>query len=131
VSTATDDSMLVVGTHGLELYLMSTNDDHSQQFGGRQLGSRSGLKLLYVHSTVGGDAEIQFTVKRPSRVEMKIYDVTGRLVYHRAANIEKPGPCCLVWDGRSQSGRRCASGVYFLRLSTKDAKAGRKFILLR
>jgi hypothetical protein len=131
VSTATEDSMLVVGTHGMELYLYSTDDDPGPDdilFGAR---ASSGLKLLHVNSELGGRTEIEFALEQPARVKMQVFDVRGRLVHRREADFKKAGQCRLFWDGSTRPGRPCASGIYFLRLSAGDVKADRKFMLIR
>jgi flagellar hook assembly protein FlgD len=35
------------------------------------------------------------------------------------------------WDGRDDSGRNVASGVYFLRVQAGDRQATRKLVILR
>ena len=37
----------------------------------------------------------------------------------------------LRWDGRDARGREVGSGMYLLRLKTRDASVGRKLILAR
>jgi len=123
-----DDCMLVVGTHGQELYyeLQTT-----AQQGEGGLAPRSGLKLLSLRSQLGGRTEVSFSLTQASPVQMKIYDVTGRLVYGHDAGRHKEGRCSLVWDGRTQHSRRCASGIYFMRLAAGRDQVGRKFLLIR
>lgn len=131
IDTTTTDSTLVIGTRGLDLYFMSTNDDPGPGECQTPPRASSRLRLLTVRSEVGGRTEIEFALDRPDCVKMKVFDVRGRLVYGRDVTIKKAGQCRLVWDGQSRPGRPCASGIYFLRLSTKDVKADRKFLLLR
>jgi hypothetical protein len=62
---------------------------------------------------------------------IRIYDASGRLV-----KSFDPESCILnresvfSWDGRDNLGRRVAQGVYFMRLSVKDAQITTKTILL-
>jgi len=37
----------------------------------------------------------------------------------------------LLWDGRDDSGREVASGIYFYRLETEKKVLSRKMVLLR
>lgn len=122
------DCMLVVGTHGQELYYEMQTD---AQQGGGELAPRPGLKLLSLRSLEGGRTEVRFSLTRSSPVEMKVYDVRGRLVYGHDAGRQKEGECSLIWDGRSRNSRLCAPGIYFLQLTAGRDQASRKFLVLR
>lgn len=123
-----DDCMLVLGTHGQELYYELQSDD---EWLGPDPAPPSGLKLLTVRSKVGGRTEVNFSLERPSTVEMKIYAVTGRLIHRHDAGRQEAGQCSLIWDGRTRHGRRCASGIYFMRLTAGGDQADKKFLLIR
>jgi hypothetical protein len=69
---------------------------------------------------------IRFSVPRPSRVSLKIYDVKGRLV-ETLVNRDMPaGDHEAVWN----AGRR-ASGVYFSRFEAPGYTQTRKLVLLK
>jgi len=53
----------------------------------------------------------------------RIYDNSGRLV----RTLSGTGPW--TWDGRDETGRRVASGIYFCRIATEAGEAGTKLIL--
>ncbi|MBD3367437.1 MAG: hypothetical protein GF405_04595 [Candidatus Eisenbacteria bacterium] len=62
---------------------------------------------------------------------VRIYDVSGRLV---KALVDGPMPAGrheLAWDGRSASGERAASGVYFCRFEAGDVRETSSMVLLR
>jgi hypothetical protein len=42
-----------------------------------------------------------------------------------------PGAHSVAWDGRDDSGRGVASGIYFVRLEARDFQASRKMVLLK
>jgi hypothetical protein len=127
-SEATVDSMLAIGTHGLELYFQALGNPSEQQLAPP---TSARLKSLEVQSDLGGRTEIGFAIDQPAKVKMQIFDVRGRLIHRRDAEFKKAGRCRLFWDGSAQSGRPCASGIYFLRLSTADMRADKKFLLIR
>ena len=78
-----------------------------------------------------GETMISYAVPVEAWVSLKIYDVSGRLVRTLVNRVVRPGIYRLYWRGEDDSGRRCASGVYFLRMSTKDYKKTRKMVMLR
>jgi flagellar hook assembly protein FlgD len=76
--------------------------------------------------------EVAFAVPAPGvDVDLRIYDVSGRLVRTLAEGRHAPGVYRLVWDGLDGSGRRVASGVYFSRVVIGEWRATRKMVLLR
>lgn len=54
------------------------------------------------------------------QVEVSVFDVSGRKVALLHDAPAEPGRTVVTWDGLDSSGRRVASGVYFLRLITHD-----------
>ncbi len=80
----------------------------------------------FIHQTL-----IQYVVPKTTWVSLKVYDVSGRLVRTLVNRVLRPGIYRLYWRGEDDSGRRCASGVYFLRMSTKDYKKTRKMVMLK
>jgi hypothetical protein len=62
--------------------------------------------------------------------EVAVYDVLGRRV--RSLGIENGGGRpSIVWEGRGDSGRRAAAGVYFIRISEASRQVTFKVIKLR
>jgi hypothetical protein len=65
---------------------------------------------------VGGSATVHFGLAKADRVEIKVYDVTGRLVKSLADRNFGAGEHALVWDGSDDQGRTVARGVYFTQV---------------
>jgi hypothetical protein len=61
---------------------------------------------------------IRYTLDRPGRATLRVYDVRGALVRTLVDATQTSGPREVVWDGRDARGRTVASGVYFCRLGT-------------
>ena len=74
---------------------------------------------------------LRYHTETPSDVELAVYDVLGRRVAMLARGFYVGGPHEAVWDGRSETGRALAPGVYFARLTAGDRAATRRLTLLR
>jgi hypothetical protein len=102
---------------------------------GEQPGT-SALNLVrgaFPNPSFAGAATVQFTLVRPTRVTVRIYNVAGRLV-HEATLDGQPGENAYRWNGATESGRRATSGVYFYRLSAPGIEFGnngQRMVLLR
>ncbi|MBD3423558.1 MAG: T9SS type A sorting domain-containing protein, partial [Candidatus Latescibacteria bacterium] len=75
--------------------------------------------------------EIRFSLKARSRVTIRVYDVSGRLVNTLVDGMVERGGHRVKWDGTSSRGSGVASGVYFYRMETDVYTESRKMILLR
>jgi flagellar hook assembly protein FlgD len=64
-------------------------------------------------------------------VSLKVYDITGRLVNTLVQGKVTPGVHSLSWEGKDNIGRKCASGVYFVRLMAADYKASKKMVMIK
>ena len=73
---------------------------------------------------------VKFDIKRNSQVDVTVYDTTGRLVRRLESGIRPAGRYETRWNGRDDSGRSVASGVYFIRMDTDDHRESRKVIRL-
>ena len=76
-------------------------------------------------------ATFRFDLPRPDRVSLRIYDVSGRLVATLADGMVAAGFRSAAWNGRDDSGRSVASGIYFGKLVTTERTFERKIVLLR
>jgi flagellar hook capping protein FlgD len=72
-----------------------------------------------------------FTVVRPQRVAMRVFDLRGRLVRVLLDEESNAGRFLVAWDGSDHRGQRMPSGVYLVRLSTEDLEAATKVVLLK
>jgi flagellar hook assembly protein FlgD len=74
---------------------------------------------------------ISFDVAEKARVEMRIYDVRGRLVCQLLSAELEPGSHTIVWDGKTTARQPLASSVYFLHMQAGSVSMSRRLILLR
>lgn len=62
---------------------------------------------------MGKEVYFNFGVNGTSSVNLKIFDVSGRLVRTLSQDFKTSGTYRLTWDGNSEKGVACPSGVYF------------------
>ncbi len=63
---------------------------------------------------------ITFNVSRPTRVNLTVYDLSGRMVKTLLDDRVSAGPHTVVWDGTDAENNPVASGVYFYRLQQQN-----------
>jgi len=76
-------------------------------------------------------SNIRYSLTRNCYVELRIYNITGQLVRTLVNGRKRAGIHSVTWDGRDDSGKRVASGVYFCRLKAGNSSQTRKLLLLR
>ncbi len=67
----------------------------------------------------------------PQKVRLQIYNLLGQKVRTLVDRLQGPGEYRVQWDGKDDSGRRLASGVYLYRLEAGRFGASRKMLLVR
>ncbi|MGH8897361.1 MAG: FlgD immunoglobulin-like domain containing protein, partial [Egibacteraceae bacterium] len=70
---------------------------------------------------------------KADRVQVKIFDVSGRLVRTLADRMFEAGEHSLRWDGSDNDGRPVARGVYFTQVKYKNSafSAAKKITVLQ
>jgi hypothetical protein len=74
------------------------------------------LDNVWGNPVTGGAATVSFSLAKKDRVEIKVYDVAGRLVRTLADRTFEAGPQQVRWDGTNDQGQRVARGVYFTQV---------------
>ncbi len=75
---------------------------------------------------------IGYDVPAPGgRVDLAIYDVSGRLVRVLVASHRTPGAHSATWEGQDDRDTRVASGVYFVRMTAGSFAHTHKLVLLK
>jgi hypothetical protein len=64
-----------------------------------------------------------FSLARPGRVELAVYDATGAKVRQLYDGRAELGRHQLVWDGKDEQGRTVNSGAYFCRLQADGLRS--------
>lgn len=74
---------------------------------------------------------ISFANPVSSKVSLKIYDASGRLVRVLLDRVVEPGFHRIVFDGRDSNGRALRQGIYFVRMEADRYSFTRKLVLIR
>jgi hypothetical protein len=74
---------------------------------------------------------VSYALAQAGRVQLGVYDVSGRLVRQLVDGERRAGTETVVWNGTAASGARLEAGVYFVRLATPGFRETRRVILLR
>ena len=74
---------------------------------------------------------LHFSLPRESHVDLKIYDVAGRLVREVVSGSRPAGRNEVRWDGKDSAGQEIASGTYFARLIVDEQIEIKSLTLVR
>ncbi len=74
---------------------------------------------------------IGFTTSDVGFVELKVYDIAGRLVKTLVSESREAGNYTVSWDATDDFGKTVTSGIYFYRIQTADFRQVKKMILMK
>ena len=74
---------------------------------------------------------IPFGVPKEAHITLTIYDISGKKVRTLMARTVAVGHHIINWNGKDDSGKRVAKGIYFYRMEAGKFKATRKLTILR
>ena len=80
---------------------------------------------------VRGAATLRFGLPREGDVELALFDSQGRRMRVLVSGEQPAGEFDLRWDGRDESGRPIASGLYFVRLRTGGRTITQRLVATR
>ncbi|MCK4420827.1 T9SS type A sorting domain-containing protein, partial [candidate division WOR-3 bacterium] len=88
---------------------------------------------LTVHPNlaINNRINIEFGLPTKKKVDISIYDCTGRQVAKLLSEKMDPGVHRISWNGYDKNRRELPSGVYFCNLETTDTRMVKKIILIR
>ena len=91
--------------------------------------------LLYQNypNPFNSSTEIKYSLpntKASYKVQIKIYDVLGRLVKTLVDQNQTAGTYSVSWDGKDINGNSVSSGIYFYSLQIGEFKVTKKMLLL-
>jgi hypothetical protein len=105
---------------------------HIARWGGQQtgIGSPDGLPVMLqaFPNPFRSRTRISFRMDRSGSVNLRIFDLQGRLVQVLENGHRAEGPHTLTWDGRDTRGRRLPAGSYYLKIDTPDLSQTRKLL---
>ncbi|MBE0432014.1 hypothetical protein IBX73_00960 [candidate division WOR-3 bacterium] len=121
---------------GYNYILLTTDGGQNWQHVGveeHDTGVPTGIALTASPNPFSKLTNVNFSIEHGAeRIELRIYDATGRLVkdLHHAM-LHAPCAMQVLWDGTDERGRFVPQGVYFIRLQAPDIVRTIKTILLR
>lgn len=88
---------------------------------------------LMVQPSIGKNFfTISLTTQSADPIDLKVHDVTGRVVKNLVMLASDIGHQLSVkWDGTDNAGQRLPGGIYFLELTEEDTTQTAKLVLLR
>ena len=94
-------------------------------------GTRNGRPFVYqlqqnYPNPFNPVTNIQFSIGQPEDVKVAIYNIRGRLIEMIVNTKMEAGAHSVIWDARCQ-----ASGIYFVKIMTKQYVQTRKMVLLK
>ena len=103
--------------------------------GGTATGIDSGVKNVLSHAypnPFNPMTKIAYSVKEAGPVTIEIYNVAGRVVRTLLdTELDAGANGFVTWDGTTEAGERCASGVYFYRIAAPGFTESHKMIMLK
>ena len=72
---------------------------------------------------------IPFTIRRPGKIKITVYNLTGQKVIVLANSEFEAGTYTVSWDGIDQDSKRVKKGVYVYTIESPDGKKNGKFKL--
>jgi hypothetical protein len=90
----------------------------------------TGLEQNYPNP-FNGSTMIRYSLARTARVELLILNTRGQRVRTLVDGTSGPGAHVVTWQGRDDSGREVATGVYLILLHVDGAQFTRKALYIR
>ncbi len=75
--------------------------------------------------------KIEFALVNSGFVSLDIYDILGRKVRALVSENLSAGYKSVLWDGKDNSGKEVASGIYFYQIKIGDFSEAKKLVLLK
>jgi len=132
-ATANEDQMYVeLGMNDNAGYFRcgSAGGDGGQSGGNSDLPKTLSLSQPLPNPAKGA-LRVRYALPKQTRVSVKLYDVSGKLVTTVARGEQAPGYYDVTWDRKDDQGGTVARGVYFLTLSAEGKRFCRKVVLTK
>jgi hypothetical protein len=75
--------------------------------------------------------QVRFDVPRAGFVDLRVYDIAGRLQRILASGTFAAGRYERSWDGTNDLSRRVRPGIYFVVLQTQSVRLGQRVAIIR
>ncbi len=111
-----------------------TTDPPRMQTAVREVASGRAANRLALHSVRSpfrGAGVLAYSLPRPARIELGVYDLGGRRVATLCSGEQPAGTHTAQWNGADDAGRAVAQGVYFYRLEADGQTVVQKTVKLQ
>lgn len=71
---------------------------------------------------------LRYDLSNAAQVELRIYDLSGRMIRRLSAGDLPAGSHTLAWDGRDATGKSCSAGIYTAIMTAGSERATLKMI---
>lgn len=78
-----------------------------------------------------GNSKISYSIAKLSKVNIQVYDCSGRFVKRLVDEEKKPGRYEVTWDRIDSKGRKLSAGIYFIKMDAGSFRAIRKVVVVR
>jgi hypothetical protein len=92
---------------------------------------RHGPGLTVLPNPFNPTTTVAFHLDRSERISLRVYDARGALVRTLRNDVLAAGEHRVEWNGRDNTGRSVATGVYFLHFVAGKERVTRKVVMLK
>ena len=111
----------------LEQAAEEAKDMHDPDF----VAQHSEIEMSIYPNPSSGVTKISFSTSQASDISIKIFNVSGQLVYN-LENLSNPsGDQVIYWEGTSNTGANVEAGYYFVQISTGAVISTKKLVLMK
>lgn len=89
------------------------------------------LSLYCYPNPFNPETTIEFSISKDEFVELNVFNIRGQKVRTLNNSYMLKGTHKLIFNGKDDNGSSLASGIYFLRISTKEQQRNKKILLLK
>jgi hypothetical protein len=75
--------------------------------------------------------KIEFSLAKSGFVKFNVYDILGRKVRTLISEHLSSGYNSVLWDGKNDSGKDVASGIYFYQIKVEEFTETKKLVLMK
>ncbi len=123
---ATDEQFSRISdSHRMEVDAVTT-----AKSGNQLLPNQFGLAQNYPNP-FNPSTSISFSVPFATNVTLEVFNILGEKVATPFSGMATTGINEVIWDGRNESGKSVASGIYFYRMQANDFEKTYKMVLMK
>jgi hypothetical protein len=74
---------------------------------------------------------VEYSIAKKSLVYLAVFNLKGQMIKILENKIQEKGQYVTFWDGTNKNGQPVSSGVYIIRLQTKNMEKNIKALLIR